>query len=695
MTERSFFYRYCIVIPEQYQSLSDYFLKLLSDNDFDVQKFFSEDKNKRNIFLCLSQKNEEKLLREAQNLKIKKVYNGPDKIEHDKDLGLPKEVIEYEKLKPFVYAQRNDFLPDKAYDEFYDLIGQKKESKSERWGLDLFTESEMLHIEKSILENIPVPDTENIENEFCKLLKENNITLPPHLLDSSSIFQTLINLNVITDYFPLHVSNFPEKIIKKTLFNFRVPYRLIRSYFNDHVSLYFAWTYHYTRLLVIPAFLSIFLFIFMKLFPQGTKNFLTLYAILICVWTQFFSVYWNRKTSELKIEWDNYSDTYDKENLRKEFKGEYKKSLVTGKYEKFYSNRQRLVQYFFSFIFSQTILSLSFMVNVAFLNLKGDIGNRKDSFLYIHSLNKFSNKGSIFEVGSTANQIVGIVQVLLLTVLNLLNGKVSIITTNLENHKVKSTYENSLILKRFVFEFLNCFFSLYYLAFVAQDLKATKSMISGILYFNEVKRIIAQTVLPNIMKTIASKNMYAILISNTNPERLINGKTIDLKEVIKQQSDSTYNTFDDYLELMLEFCYLTLFAECIPVAAILLIIVNTIEIKSDLLKLGTIVKRPEYLRKRNIGSWHIIINAVGIMAIFTNLLFTYTFSTTHLHADKFNSLLSFCIWEHIVFGLIILLRVSLSGTTGWVRLFMERRDYRAKNEKWKGVMNVLKSGLKK
>ena len=246
-----------------------------------------------------------------------------------------------------------------------------------------------------------------------------------------------------------------------------------------------------------------------------------------------------------------------------------------------------------------------------------------------------------------------------------------------------------------MFEFLNSFFSLYYLAFVAQDLKGTRSMISGILYFNEIKRVAAQTIVPNLMKTIASKNLYQILSNQSDPDRLISGKTLPLKEVIKQYKDSTYNTFDDYLELMLEFCYLTLFAECIPIAGILLIIVNTVEIRSDLLKLGTIVRRPEYLRKRNIGSWHIIINVVGIMSIFTNLLFSYTFSTTLLNKDKFGSLLSFCVWEHVVFALIIILRVVVPNTSYWVRLFMQRREYRMRNDKWKNVMNVFKVKLGK
>ena len=696
MSEKSFFFRYCLVIPDKYQKISEYFGKVLKENDFKVETFTSEEKNKRSIFMCLSQQSEDRMLKEAQNLKLKKVYNGEDKIVHDEEVFLPDEVVKNEKLKVVSVSKKNDYLPNEAYDEFYNIIGVKKDGKSgERWGLGLFTESEMLYIEKSILENVQIPNGDKKDNELVSLLKETGLPVTQELLDESSLYHTLTNNGIIIDSFPLHVSNFPEKIIKKTLFSFNVPYRLIRSYFNDQVAFYFAWTYHYTKFLFVPGIFSILLFALMRLFPNHKQTFLTLYAITICLWTQFFSVFWNRKTSELKIEWDNYGDAYDRENTRKEFKGVYKKSPITEKYEKFYSMKSRLMQYFISFCVSMSILFMAFATNVLFLNLKGDIDEKSYNYLYYPSLRKLSRKGEVFEIGSTANTLIGVIQVICLTGLNMLNRKLAIQTTNNENHKVKSTYENSLILKRFVFEFLNSFFSLYYLAFVAQDLKGTRSMISGILYFNEIKRVAAQTIVPNLMKTIASKNLYQILNSQSDPERLISGKTLPLKEVIKQYKDSTYNTFDDYLELMLEFCYLTLFAECIPIAGILLIIVNTIEIRSDLLKLGTIVRRPEYFRKRNIGSWHIIINVVGIMSIFTNLLFSYTFSTTLLNKDKFGSLLSFCVWEHVVFALIIILRVVVPNTSYWVRLFMQRREYRMRNDKWKNVMNVFKVKLGK
>ena len=106
MSEKSFFFRYCLVFPDKYQKISEYFGKVLKENDFKVETFTSEEKNKRSIFMCLSQQSEDRMLKEAQNLKLKKVYNGEDKIVHDEEVFLPDEVVKNEKLKVVIFPKK-------------------------------------------------------------------------------------------------------------------------------------------------------------------------------------------------------------------------------------------------------------------------------------------------------------------------------------------------------------------------------------------------------------------------------------------------------------------------------------------------------------------------------------------------------------------------------------------------------------
>ena len=74
MEERSFYYRYCIVIPTSYQKMYEYLEECLKANDFNIQAF---NENKKR-YICLGQKNEKKLLEQAEILKIKKPKNNPE-----------------------------------------------------------------------------------------------------------------------------------------------------------------------------------------------------------------------------------------------------------------------------------------------------------------------------------------------------------------------------------------------------------------------------------------------------------------------------------------------------------------------------------------------------------------------------------------------------------------------------------------
>ena len=157
MEERSFYYRYCIEIPELYSKISDYFEAILKENSFDIQTFIN--KNKR--YICLSQKDEQKMLKVAEFLKIKKIYSDNNNLRENikgEEIELPKEIEELEKERPFISSQKEHFLPQDVFNELYSIDTKNKENNNKRYGLGLFTESEMLLIEKTILEKIPVTD---------------------------------------------------------------------------------------------------------------------------------------------------------------------------------------------------------------------------------------------------------------------------------------------------------------------------------------------------------------------------------------------------------------------------------------------------------------------------------------------------------------------------------------------------------
>lgn len=62
-------------------------------------------------------------------------------------------------------------------------------------------------------------------------------------------------------------------------------------------------------------------------------------------------------------------------------------------------------------------------------------------------------------------------------------------------------------------------------------------------------------------------------------------------------------TFDDYLEMFIQFGYVTLFSSAYPLAGLCALLNNLIEIRSDAFKLCYIYQRPFPQRVESIGSW--------------------------------------------------------------------------------------------
>ena len=150
---------------------------------------------------------------------------------------------------------------------------KKDNNIKKRYGLDIFTESEMLNLEKSILESIPINNKEEFdelisteyEQNSSSLLKNLNInTKQKILIEENSLFNTYINHSIIKDSFPLHISNF-NKQLSTINFGQSVNPILIRGYFNDELTLYFSWLCHFTNYIFLPAILTAMIYIICRL----------------------------------------------------------------------------------------------------------------------------------------------------------------------------------------------------------------------------------------------------------------------------------------------------------------------------------------------------------------------------------------------------------------------------------------------
>lgn len=80
-----------------------------------------------------------------------------------------------------------------------------------------------------------------------------------------------------------------------------------------------------------------------------------------------------------------------------------------------------------------------------------------------------------------------------------------------------------------------------------------------------------------------------------------------------------YNsTYEDYLEMYIQFGYVVLFASVAPLAAFAALLNNIIELRMDAYKLCKIYRRPFARRAKNTGAWLLAFETLLLMSIITN-----------------------------------------------------------------------------
>lgn len=74
-----------------------------------------------------------------------------------------------------------------------------------------------------------------------------------------------------------------------------------------------------------------------------------------------------------------------------------------------------------------------------------------------------------------------------------------------------------------------------------------------------------------------------------------------------------------YFYTVIQFGFITLFVASFPLAPLLALFNNILEVRVDAWKFTTQFRRPVAAKARNIGAWQEILNVVAILSVVTNV----------------------------------------------------------------------------
>jgi hypothetical protein len=526
-----------------------------------------------------------------------------------------------------------------------------------------------------------------------------------------------------------------------------VDIRSIRDYHGERVAFYFAWASFYLTMLAVPACGGLAVWLAR---PVGVSvdddPLVPLFSLVAVAWAILFVQAWRRRQSELSFEWGTSDDARSasappgREALRPSFVGQPATDPVSGRSILVDAPLERLRRYALSVSASILSLSVPLAAMICSLNLQGYISPTTGAWygvrVYFEPLARHALPGEIFDpAGSLALAPVALHAVTIM----LLNSGWRGIAHRLaafENHRTVASYEMSVLLKRFAFEACDCYLALFYIALELQDVPKLRAELVALLTADTVRRVVLETLLPLVLNYQAVRTSAAATAAR-GTARDAGDTQVTSSAISAELALEEYESFDDYVEMVIQFGYIVLFASAMPLASAICFVGNAIELLADSLKLTFLCRRPCPARDKSIGGWSICCYVIMVVSIYTNLflvaassdqlaaifpsLFTDSLDaadgghgrrgrwgisgrggkkhpsampTHNEHAMKAGAgryVVLLCVAvEHTMLLFLLLTEVFIArATPGWIRLTLARRDFEERN---KGEMAAMSSG---
>jgi len=406
-----------------------------------------------------------------------------------------------------------------------------------------------------------------------------------------------------------------------------------QAYFGDEVGVYFAWIAFSIRALLLPGGVALALWTHR---PEGTtvdtSPYVPLHSLLVIpLWAVAFVRLWQQQSTRHAAKWGSLPALAgsarrfepDTTALRPGFHGEVRISAVTGKPTTYYPSWRRWVAYVQSALVTALLLLLVLAVMVCFLNVEGYMHD-PSALLHVPGLYDLAKPGAMLDPNQESLLPPLVPVVLHVGVILFLNqgvyARVAQWLTERENHATAAAHETSLAVKRFVFEACDCYIAMAYLAFGARDVLLLRSELVSVFSTDSFRRIAVEALLP-LAKLWLHLGRVPGLCSRRGLKKA-EGPLENAGWSVQAQlsRDPFEGLFDDYLELCVQFGFVTLFAGAFPLAALVSVMATWLESRSDTVKLCVLLQRPIPKRSSNTGVWEYVLVCQAWLAVLSNVL---------------------------------------------------------------------------
>ncbi|XP_016094063.1 anoctamin-5 isoform X2 [Sinocyclocheilus grahami] len=460
------------------------------------------------------------------------------------------------------------------------------------------------------------------------------------------------------------------------------PLNLIRKYYGEKIGIYFAWLGFYTEMLSYAAVVGLLCFIYgVATFDENVwskeicndtiggqivmcplcdkkcgywklsttcssswQSYLfdntatVFFAIFMGIWVTLFLEFWKRRQARLEYEWDlvDFEEEQQQLQLRPEYETKCthrRLNRVTQEMEPYLPLTSKCAR---SVLSGATVL---FWISLIIACIIGVIAYRLAVFAAFASIMKDSPTNKLDVVGTlitpqfATSVTASCINFVIIMILNFLYERVAIKITDMEVPKTHVEYENKLTVKMFLFQFVNYYSSCFYVAFFKGKFVGYPGDYAYMFgkWRNEecepggclielttqlVIVMVGKQVWGNIQEALVPwlRNWWVSRSARNHPESLYSRWEQDHD----LQTFSQLGLFYEYLEMVIQFGFITLFVASFPLAPLLALMNNILEVRVDAWKFTTQFRRPVAAKAHSIGAWDEILNMIAVFSVVTN-----------------------------------------------------------------------------
>ncbi|XP_065258819.1 anoctamin-1 isoform X6 [Emys orbicularis] len=460
------------------------------------------------------------------------------------------------------------------------------------------------------------------------------------------------------------------------------PIDLVRKYFGEKIGLYFAWLGVYTQMLIPASIVGVIVFLYgcatvdenipsMEMCDE--RNNITMcplcdntcsywkmssscatarashlfdnpatvfFSVFMALWAATFMEHWKRKQMRLNYRWDLTGFEEEEEAVKAHPRAEYEAKVLEKSLRKEYIHKKtdkekltwkdRFPAYFTNFV------GIIFMIGLTFAIVFGVIIYRISTAAALALSSTPSGRSSV-RVTVTATAV--IINLVVIIILDEVYGCIARWLTQIEVPKTDKSFEERLIFKAFLLKFVNAYTPIFYVAFFKGRFVGRPGDYVYIFHSFRMEEcapggclmeLCIQLSIIMLGKQLIQNNLFEIGIPKMKKLiryiKLKRQRSLDHEEHMKkkQRYEVDYNLepfaglTPEYMEMIIQFGFVTLFVASFPLAPLFALLNNIIEIRLDAKKFVTELRRPVAVRAKDIGIWYNILRGVGKLAVIIN-----------------------------------------------------------------------------